>query len=134
MEPATLLKMNGIVSTNSPNSVRIGFKTIAFSQLPSKPKYFDMALKIMAVTNQFNFTDYQNITIIPTLKFFKHGSKSSVIFDNIHLAKHGNSWNKAMKNLFAFIDQQMGRISIKVHDYFSQVIGSSSNSSHAMPL
>ena len=56
----------------------------------------------------------QNITVFPTLKFFKNGPNSSIIFDNRHLAKHGDSWNTAMKSLFDFIDKQFGRVSFKV--------------------
>ena len=66
--------------------------------------------------------DCQNITIVPTLKFFKHGPNSSLIFDNTHLAKHGNSWNSAMKSLFDFIDEQFGRISSKVYISLSQIL------------
>ena len=75
----------------------------------------------MAITDQFYFTDNQKITIIPTLKFFKHGPKSSDTFDNRHLAKHGYSLNNAMKSLFDFIDQQFGRISFKVLTSLNQV-------------
>ena len=66
--------------------------------------------------------DCQNITAVPTLKFFKHGSNSSVIFDNIHLAKDGNSWNNAMKSLFDFIDKQFGRVSFKVYKFLSRLM------------
>ena len=66
--------------------------------------------------------DCQNITVVPTLKFFKHGPNSSVVFDNRHLAKHGNSWNNAMKSLFDLIDQQFGRISFKVCTSVSRVL------------
>ena len=56
------------------------------------------------------------------LKFFKSGPNSSEVFNNIHLAYQGKDWDKTMHDLITFIDEQMGRIPIKVYHYLSLVL------------
>ena len=56
----------------------------------------------------------QNITTIPTLKFFKSGDNSSVQFDIGPMVPNSGIVDQLIVDLFAFIDREMGRVSIKV--------------------